>query len=430
MPIQSFFPKTLIVMLFITHTKYVTSESIFGNKFCEKYNLNKISLPVIEPPPINEGSTISMIFAKLKKIKATKNEVGNTIYYRWDCTSFSLTGKTCIWILPHAYLVGVSKCGTTAFCSKISYHPDIQLYNHKEINIFSKHRYSYKEYWDKFELKIYNKYFTNDLFQKIWIDCSGGTYRDFNAITILQKYSPHTKILYIVRDPWQKLGSLITKFHRINKSDTNIPRIKREMAYAAKYKSNKIRFQNKTILEMLDIGFIGDILMAERLLPWLYVYSPVISNLHNIKGNVAKHESGNTISPNMYIFDNYHLEFHPSQLLYEIENFLGLKHYTFTDDILNSISVNTMQQVQNSVDSQNYKFIQSKNNISNTSYNNSSVAHRSVSRIHEPYSIEDKEFLQNSRDVFAPSLCLFERLLGWSIKIMTVSEIQHFHLEG
>jgi hypothetical protein len=36
-----------------------------------------------------------------------------------------------------------------------------------------------------------------------WLDCSAGAFRDFNAAAHLKKYSPETKIVMIVRDPWQ-----------------------------------------------------------------------------------------------------------------------------------------------------------------------------------------------------------------------------------
>ena len=36
-----------------------------------------------------------------------------------------------------------------------------------------------------------------------WLDCTAGAFRDFNAAAHLLKYSPNTKIIMIVRDPWQ-----------------------------------------------------------------------------------------------------------------------------------------------------------------------------------------------------------------------------------
>jgi hypothetical protein len=37
----------------------------------------------------------------------------------------------------------------------------------------------------------------------VWLDCSAGAFRDFNAAAHLRKYSPDTKVVMIVRDPWQ-----------------------------------------------------------------------------------------------------------------------------------------------------------------------------------------------------------------------------------
>ncbi len=36
-----------------------------------------------------------------------------------------------------------------------------------------------------------------------YLDCSAGAFRDFNVAAHLLKYSPKTKIIMIVRDPWQ-----------------------------------------------------------------------------------------------------------------------------------------------------------------------------------------------------------------------------------
>ena len=36
-----------------------------------------------------------------------------------------------------------------------------------------------------------------------WMDCTAGAFRDFNAAAHLLKHSPLTKIIMIVRDPWQ-----------------------------------------------------------------------------------------------------------------------------------------------------------------------------------------------------------------------------------
>lgn len=61
---------------------------------------------------------------------------------------------------------------------------------------------------------------------RVWLDCSAGAFRDFNAAAHLRKYSPDTKIVLIVRDPWQ-VGELsdtiIVEAQRTLKDDNKFP---------------------------------------------------------------------------------------------------------------------------------------------------------------------------------------------------------------
>jgi hypothetical protein len=109
---------------------------------------------------------------------------------------------------------GFAKCGTTALCDKLVTHPDVRFYKHKEIDIFTKMHFSDSD----FEKRI-NILYSNESLAKVnsrgkqrhiweyegtvWLDCSAGAFRDFNAVAHLKKYSPETKIVMIVRDPWQ-----------------------------------------------------------------------------------------------------------------------------------------------------------------------------------------------------------------------------------
>lgn len=112
---------------------------------------------------------------------------------------------------------GIAKCGTTALCDKLVTHPDVRYYRTKETDIFTKLHFSIAN----FEKEVNTEFdYTNTstaLAHKhakqarnpgrhqgnVWLDCSAGAFRDFNAAAHLRKYSPDTKVVLIVRDPWQ-----------------------------------------------------------------------------------------------------------------------------------------------------------------------------------------------------------------------------------
>jgi hypothetical protein len=385
-------------------------------QICDSYPpLVDNALPIPNKfPKKSYNSTIDQIFKTLKKIGAKRitNSEFKSDYYEWDCLSKSLEGQKCIWFLPYAYLAGIAKCGTTALCFKLSNYSDIQFYNKKEINIFSKHHP--KDYFFEFENKIRKTKLSDGA--KIWFDCSGGTFRDRNAIRALQKYSPNTKILFIVRDPWQKLGSLMTMYKRDNIYKHMYNKI--VSSFSTKYYNSIDERFELTTIKKLSNGLIGEFMLSEQLYWWY----------HRIPQD------------KMLVFDSYDLEFHPRELLQRIERFLGLKHQNLTNDILFSTSHNTMTNVQNSVDSTNYVFkknLQHKNEFNHThdpiaqkriqlyensqSNNSSSIVQL---QIHEPYRIENKKLREIVRNLFVGSLCLFQRLFGWSIKIRSNENVE------
>jgi hypothetical protein len=85
-------------------------------------------------------------------------------------------------------------------------------YRRKEVNIFSKlERFSDTEFESRVE-EISHKNLSRMQQEAeglsttqgdFWLDCTAGAFRDFNAAAHLLKYSPLTKIIMIVRDPWQ-----------------------------------------------------------------------------------------------------------------------------------------------------------------------------------------------------------------------------------
>eukprot|EP00603_Paraphysomonas_imperforata_P002475 CAMPEP_0114427066 /NCGR_PEP_ID=MMETSP0103-20121206/8143_1 /TAXON_ID=37642 ORGANISM="Paraphysomonas imperforata, Strain PA2" /NCGR_SAMPLE_ID=MMETSP0103 /ASSEMBLY_ACC=CAM_ASM_000201 /LENGTH=83 /DNA_ID=CAMNT_0001596089 /DNA_START=917 /DNA_END=1165 /DNA_ORIENTATION=- len=83
--------------------------------------------------------------------------------------------------------------------------------------------------------------------------------------------------------------------------------------------------------------------------------------------------------------------------MHKLETFLGLTHANYSPEVLNGVSHNANIAVQPA---------------SNTTPPASNESDDLV--IHRPYSFtEHKEFLQLSRNVLHPSLCLFEKAFGW-----------------
>ena len=100
----------------------------------------------------------------------------------------------------------------------------MRFYKSKETDIFTKMRFSVSEFERKInteeEAHKHSK-MDKEITQRrslrrghklripgrhtgeVWLDCSAGAFRDLNAAAFLRRYSPDTKIVFIVRDPWQ-----------------------------------------------------------------------------------------------------------------------------------------------------------------------------------------------------------------------------------
>ena len=94
--------------------------------------------------------------------------------------------------------------------------------------------------------------------------------------------------------------------------------------------------------------------------------------------------------------------------MHTLESFLNLRHYNYSMETLQGLSRNANEK--NSDEAQS-----SVRNESNVLF------------IHKPYSFEkEKKFLEMSRNVLYPSLCLFKNAFGWNIHITTESEMSLF----
>lgn len=202
---------------------------------CSSFNIDPKVLEM-EPPLPNPHSAIGRVFAALEgQLKANLvPQPSGPACYEWVCQSAERKGENCQWCLPSIFVGGIAKCGTTALCDKLVTHPDVRFYRAKETDIFTKMRFSISELEkktnadsddlpnhsdannssphldaDRFlrRAKHHNKgpRNPNRHVGNVWLDCSAGAFRDFNAAAHLRKYSPDTKIVLIVRDPWQVL---------------------------------------------------------------------------------------------------------------------------------------------------------------------------------------------------------------------------------
>lgn len=256
------------------------------------------------------------------------------------------------------------------------------------------------------------------------------------------KYSPLTKFIFVVRDPYQRLASWLLMFKR-----ALIP-LRYEKFYrvwmSALRKSQydiKNRYNTSTINRLMSKErYISSFLYAEVLLHWM---------------------TGISSNNNILIIDHYDLEENPLEVMRKIENYLSIPLHSYNTDELLSLSVNTgiipqdddghlkagvINKINDKVNDENEQENNKRNNYNHNDYDNTNkkrlnnkdikikrkqhqrriLNDRNISRsqpIHPPYQITDKRLLHLSRKLFQPSLCLFERIFGWSIHITTESEL-------
>jgi len=108
--------------------------------------------------------------------------------------------------LPDFLIIGAMKCGTTSLHHYLSKHPDIFMTKKKEIHFFQ------KNIFEKYDLKWYKNQFISD--KKI-AGTSPQSYTKRHLSTSsdipsrLKKYLPNIKLIYIVRDPIERIQSHI-----------------------------------------------------------------------------------------------------------------------------------------------------------------------------------------------------------------------------
>jgi hypothetical protein len=116
----------------------------------------------------------------------------------------------CRWCLPFVFIPGMPKSGTTELYMSLALHPDFISVD-KEINIFTRNFEFFS--LSQFEITVLahlsSPNMTNETTNwwvdpyKYWIDGSASCALDSSrCIDAITRYSPYTKSLLMVRDPF------------------------------------------------------------------------------------------------------------------------------------------------------------------------------------------------------------------------------------
>lgn len=112
---------------------------------------------------------------------------------------------------PNLFVAGVPKAGTTSLFHYLALHPDIFPSNRKEPGFF--HPFKIKDM--AANLEAYKKFFVDYSGQKYAIEATPGYfYGGKETATAINKYSPESKIIIVLRNPVERLFS----FYKYKKS--------------------------------------------------------------------------------------------------------------------------------------------------------------------------------------------------------------------
>ena len=112
---------------------------------------------------------------------------------------------------PNLFVAGVPKAGTTSLFHYLALHPDIFPSNRKEPGFF--HPFKIKDM--AANLEAYKKFFVGYSGQKYAIEATPGYfYGGKETATAINKYSPESKIIIVLRNPVERLFS----FYKYKKS--------------------------------------------------------------------------------------------------------------------------------------------------------------------------------------------------------------------
>jgi hypothetical protein len=254
----------------------------------------------------------------------------------------------------------------------------------------------------------------------VYLDCTASAFRDFNALAFLMKYSPDTKFIFAVRDPFQRLASWLLMFKRA------LPTEKYDRFY--RVWMSALKKSQYLDSERYDPSIIDRLMKKERYIS-SFLYAEVL--LHWMAG-VSRDR--------ILVYDHFDLEENPLGVMRRIESYLSLTPHSYDASDLLSASVNTGAIPEDddghlATDRNKKRGEESKRSLLGSSPgdeegegegDDKSGVIGNITRtqpIHPPYQITDKKLRQLFRHLLGPSLCLFERMFGWSIRITTESEL-------
>jgi hypothetical protein len=187
---------------------------------------------------------VDQLFIQLRKIATLQQKPGMpSPCYEWKCQrqEYKDFDLLCRWCLPYAIIPGMPKAGTTQLFHLLDKHPQVRGWGFKEINVFSEFKF---ESIEDFEVKVtaYLAFpnMTNDTWwvdpHSYWIDGSAICAYFSSCMDALNKYSPATKSLVMVRDPYQRLASFYCMVHQAELKKSRL--LKRSSSQFVEWLSN------------------------------------------------------------------------------------------------------------------------------------------------------------------------------------------------
>lgn len=284
-------------------------------------NLARRELPVFPPISIDPAHPTAQFMELLEYINPTPSVSADnrTSCIQWWCTS--KPQQMCQYCFPYVMIVGMSKCGTSALFDKLISHPSLKAYWEKEVYVFSRRMMQehFRRNMSNFE-SLLGPYDPNNL-NRLFLDGSAGVARDLQSIALIQRYSPRTKIIIMVRDFYARFISWLAMVAHDNHA-TDIE------AFSQQYGTHILDIlkqvaggiTNEKILStdfIHDINFFGPIMSyfmtGHMILPWVQAFGD-----------------------NILVLDHADLLSDPLSTLRRIESFLDIPPHQYRTSVLRS----------------------------------------------------------------------------------------------
>jgi hypothetical protein len=218
--------KNWLMNMFVWMMLLMMMEIVAG-KICGKYFQSRVdqmrNSTTSRIPLDDEGHNVELLFDHLKRIATLYQEPGMpSPCYVWKCQreEYKVENFLCRWCLPYAIIPGMPKSGTSELFAFLENHPKVRGWGFKEINIFSRLELTTIE---DFEVKV-SAHLTSPNMSNTstwwvdphsyWIDGSAICSYHSSCMDALSKYSPATKSLVMVRDPFQRFASFVCMKHQ------------------------------------------------------------------------------------------------------------------------------------------------------------------------------------------------------------------------